>query len=292
MLLAVKDACSGKRAAELGGVVAAGGNSAAAVGPHGAKPGPSAAAVGRHGAKPGPSAAAVVRHGAKPGPKNTRPKGSAVPPNFGQLMEEEGYAVATGLVDKETVAQAVQAIKARVQEALEGYGVKNPEDMQSLLGAAKHFGKTPANWTGVRFGGFGKRGWVKPVGGGRLFLGWDAPVVEACREATRDIVAHWHQSAGGSGVLRAMPEKCSVKPGGCPALPPHLDKDRVGTLQVVIALSDATEVILWPRSHKLRFNPGGSGMLFPSSSVFPLVGWSAFKLLLVVGCKLTSLRYL
>ena len=186
--------------------------------------------------------------------------GSVVPANFDKLIEEEGYVVVPSLVDKKAVIAAVQAIEGRVHEALAGYGVDNPRSMDSLLQAVKHFGTTPSNWTGPRFGGFSHRGWVKPFGGGRLFQDWDSPAVEACREATREIVARWHRSAGGSGELQAMPEKCSVKPGGCEALPAHLDKDRVGSLQVVIALS-VTEVVLWPRSHKLRFNPGGRGSL-------------------------------
>jgi len=184
-------------------------------------------------------------------------------------MEAEGYVVIPGVVDKKAAELAVQAMEDRVRQALEGYGVQSPGDMTSLLGAAVRFDRTPPNWPGARFGGFAFRGWQKKIGVGRLFKDWDDPSVLACREATRYIVAHWHQSAGGSGVLTAMPEMCSVKPGGCPALPAHLDQGRVGTLQVLIALS-ATEVILWPRSRKIPFNEGGSGRLAPCPSTFLL----------------------
>ena len=195
---------------------------------------------------------------------DVRPKGLEAPANFEKLIEEEGYAVVPGLVDKAAVQAAVGAIEARVETALAGYGVDNPGSMESLLQATKHFGTTPANWTGLPFGGFSMRGWVKAFGGGRLFQNWKSPPVEACREATREVVARWHRSAGWSVDLRAMPEKCSMKVGGCEALPAHLDMGRVGSLQIVIALS-VTEVVLWPCSHKIRFNPGGSGSSFRCS---------------------------
>ena len=60
-----------------------------------------------------------------------RPTGSAAPANFEKLIEEEGYAVVPGLVEKKTVMAAVRAIESRVHEALAGFGVDNPWSMGS-----------------------------------------------------------------------------------------------------------------------------------------------------------------
>jgi hypothetical protein len=52
----------------------------------------------------------------------------------------------------------------------------------------------------------------------------------------------------GGRELEAQPESCSFKVPGCPEWVPHLDRARVGSFQVVIALTD-TSFLVWPFSH-------------------------------------------
>ena len=87
-------------------------------------------------------------------------------------------------------------------------------------------------------------------GSGRMFEAWESPSISSIREATRSIACEWHDVLG--DALRSHPESCSLKVPGCPALPAHLDKNRYGTLQIVIPLC-RTAAILWPGSHKYDF---------------------------------------
>ena len=176
--------------------------------------------------------------------------------DFDQQMRDEGYFVFKALVRQDLVDKGVHAMQQRVQCVLEAYGEPFEADCGNLVRLAKLFGASPAGWSGAPFGGFDKRGWNKSVGNGRMFKDWDDPSIGAIRAATLPFAAHWH--AVPESALVGQPESCSVKPGGAPRLPAHLDQGRLGTLQIVVALSD-TEVVLWPRSHKMTFNPGGKG---------------------------------
>ena len=49
--------------------------------------------------------------------------------------------------------------------------------------------------------------------------------------------------------LTRVPERASVKMKGCRELGAHLDLDRRGDVQIVIALSQ-TDVLVWPGSHE------------------------------------------
>ena len=203
---------------------------------------------------------------------------------FDKQMKVEGYFVFKGFVDKALVAQGVCAIKQRVQTALAGYGVSSAEDCGNLRECAKFFASTPANWEGIRFGGCDKRGWNISVGNGRMFTDWHDLSIDAIRATTLPVAAHWHGVP--ESALCGQPESCSVKPSGCPPLPAHLDQGRVGTLQIVIALSD-TEVVLWPRSHKLKFNVGGTGWPAPKFGALQFTILSTF--LVLFFCTVASL---
>ena len=166
-------------------------------------------------------------------------------------LSEKGFVVFTAKIEKDLAARGADAIRGRVQEALRLYKVKDFQNVEaSLRGAAKHFGTTPPGWDGVAFGGFDKRGWHISVGNGRVFQDWQHPDILAIREATRSIACDWHGVQ--SNALRGNPESCSLKVAGCPALGAHLDKARVGSLQIVIALSK-TKGIVWPGSHMHAF---------------------------------------
>lgn len=164
---------------------------------------------------------------------------------------EKGFVVFTAKIGKDLAARGADAIRSRAQHVLQLYGVKGVANVESSLRrSAKLFGKSPEGWKGPAFGGFGKRGWHISVGNGRMFQDWDHPDILSIREATRSIACDWHGVSGDD--LRGHPESCSMKVSGCHALEAHLDKARVGTLQIVIALSKTTGV-LWPGSHKYVF---------------------------------------
>jgi hypothetical protein len=76
-------------------------------------------------------------------------------------------------------------------------------------------------------------------------------------QATRAMI----QSFTGGRELEAVPESCSIKVPGCPEWVPHLDRQREGTFQVVIALTDTT-FLVWPLSHKLPIGRDYSGKGF------------------------------
>ena len=80
------------------------------------------------------------------------------------------------------------------------------------------------------------------------------------QESARDLTAELLKCAPGD--LERLPERASVKPGGCPELPGHLDLDRKGMLQTVFALS-STAFLVWPGSHhvQLHLPTGGLSVL-------------------------------
>jgi hypothetical protein len=64
------------------------------------------------------------------------------------------------------------------------------------------------------------------------------------RQATYDIVQKLHKGR----TLRSLPERCSIKPPGTPEWVAHLDRNREGSFQVVIALT-TTSFLVWGKSH-------------------------------------------
>jgi hypothetical protein len=50
--------------------------------------------------------------------------------------------------------------------------------------------------------------------------------------------------------MTRVPELASVKMKGCRELGAHLDLDRRGDVQIIIALSQ-TDVLVWPGSHEV-----------------------------------------
>ena len=108
------------------------------------------------------------------------------------------------------------------------------------------FVKSPPNWHGRSFNPYGKkRGWSDVFGGGRLF---DDVGCDAIQDATKDVFA----KLLGSSVadLVRVREKISFKPAGSRALPLHIDGNRRGGYQVVIALT-AHPFLVCPYSHQV-----------------------------------------
>jgi hypothetical protein len=48
--------------------------------------------------------------------------------------------------------------------------------------------------------------------------------------------------------LKSLPERCSLKPPGAPEWVAHVDRNREGSFQVVIALT-TTSFLVWSKSH-------------------------------------------
>lgn len=111
-------------------------------------------------------------------------------------------------------------------------------DCTGLLALGDRLMRTPADWPGKPFGSICKRGWIKGLGGGRWSDGWRDPRVDAVQEATRGLAAAL-MSAEPAGLVR-IPERLSIKPAGSPAFPAHLDQNRLGDYQMVIARTSAS----------------------------------------------------
>ena len=189
---------------------------------------------------------------------------------------DQGFVVFNAKIGEDLASRGASAIRSRVQHALQMYGVNGAKKnlASALRSSARHFGKSPEGWTGIAFGGYDKRGWHLRVGSGRVFERWDHPDILSIREATRSIACEWHGVPG--DALRGHPESCSMKVPGCPALEAHLDKERRGTLQIVIALSK-TKGIVWPGSHKYIFGK--------SADKFYKLSQADLRLLKSKGCQ-------
>ena len=102
----------------------------------------------------------------------------------------------------------------------------------------------------IGFGQFEKRGWIQSVGTGRMFDGTEfkanAEFVKL-QESCRPVVAFLHGIE--EDALCRVDERVSVKPARTPELRAHIDVNRRGSYQVVIALSEAP-FLVFPYSHK------------------------------------------
>ena len=151
-------------------------------------------------------------------------------------MEEKGYAVWEAAVPHAKVTALVEKIKERVGKVLSMYGHSCSDDCSELL---KHLGlwsKSPAGWADLGeplFGGVDKRGWIKSVGTGRMFEGsfLHEPAARAVQECARPLMAA--AMAVSAEDLEWWPERCAVKPEGCPKLYAHVDGNHPAEFQVV-----------------------------------------------------------
>ena len=162
-------------------------------------------------------------------------------------MDTDGFAIIPGLISQALIAPAVEAIKERVNVALQGYNIEPGPDCEGLIHATNLLDKTPEGWPGISFGGFGKRGWMKASGTGRIFDNFIDDRVLQVQEACRDLAANLLQVPPES--LQRVHERCSVKVPGCPEFGAHLDRNRENTVQIIVALS-GTKFLLWPGSHQ------------------------------------------
>ena len=171
-------------------------------------------------------------------------------------MDTDGFAIVPGLIPRALIAPAVKAIKERLKVALKGYKIELGQDCEGLNHATAKFHLTPAGWPGLKFGCRHMRGWIKPTGTGRIFDDWKDHRVEAVQEACRDLAASLLQVPPES--LHRVHERCSVKVPGCQELGAHLDRNRLNTVQILVALS-GTNFLLWPGSHQHDIGSGKDG---------------------------------
>ena len=114
-------------------------------------------------------------------------------------MEEFGFIVVTELVPSDACEALKEAMIARAQEVLQMMGVELGEDCSGLLHIGKQANKSPhpdwlASGKELPWGAFGKQGYTKGLGSGRLFQGAfaDEPAALAVQEHTRGVVAFLH----------------------------------------------------------------------------------------------------
>ena len=165
-------------------------------------------------------------------------------------MQKHGCAVVTKYCDLKMVTAARKEVEARTREVLDLYKVEAGEHFEGLL--QPKWDRAPDGWEGKPFTPH-QRGWVKKFGSGRIFEDFTPPAVVALRESLRPLIAALYEIPHSS--LQLQTEKASVKCPGCGAAPLHLDKHRVGTYQVVIALTQ-TSFTTVPGSHNQKFGEG------------------------------------
>ena len=154
-------------------------------------------------------------------------------------MHELGFVVAESVVPAHACEALKEAMKTRARNVLQLIGHELGEDCSGLLRIGKDADRSPPTWKDsgkeLPWGPFGRKGFNKTVGSGRLFQGTfeDEPAVVAVQEYTREVVAFFHNVD--PKILIRLPERCSIKPPGSPVLRPHLDTERRGTFQVTPA---------------------------------------------------------
>ena len=186
---------------------------------------------------------------AKGGPSAVQPAADALSDAQREAWDKDGYFVVPGLIDRTMAANAAKEVRVATERLLKAYGIKAGPDFKVLLRNMRRFQRTPKASQGqFKFGAYSKRAWMQNSGTGRFYENFSGIAVDTCRERTREIVASIHGVP--PEALKQQPEKASIKPEGCGPLKWHLDQDRVGTVQVVIALT-ASSFMMWPGSHKV-----------------------------------------
>ena len=157
-------------------------------------------------------------------------------------MDEFGFVVVPQLVPADACEALKEAMIARAQGVLQLMGVELGEDCGGLLRIGKQVNRSPhpdwlASGKELPWAAFGKQGYLKSVGSGRLFQGAfaDEPAMLAVQEHTRGAVAFFH--GVDPRTLVRQPDKCSIKPPGSPRLVPHLDRERRGTFQAIACVA-------------------------------------------------------
>ena len=172
------------------------------------------------------------------------------------FLEADGCVVVNKALPEELVVAAREAVEAHTRLTLAAYGKSPDPEFRALLEVGKGWEKAPTDWTGPSFGLRQRRGWIKGLGSGQMFADFNPAAVAAVRAHLRGFIACLHGVPPSS--LRAEPDKASIKCAGCPALPLHIDKNRLGSYQVVVALS-STSFVTVLGSHKQTYGGAKKG---------------------------------
>ena len=114
-------------------------------------------------------------------------------------LDTLGYGVVRGVIDQQSILEAIRRIDQQVETVAAAYGAtKDPDTCSVLLSLTKQLKNTPSNWTDpqnpfgrLRFGNYGRRGWMRGIGSGKMFDGEDFTedaniirIQESCRHVT------------------------------------------------------------------------------------------------------------
>lgn len=170
-------------------------------------------------------------------------------------MERDGFCVVQGCVQ----GGADECVRQHVLRVLgmKGLVVDPAKHFKEMLTKSIRWDQSPPTWEGPAFGGVKYRGWMQASGTGRMFDDWCPPPIRTAQEAVKPVVALLRGCLAKD--LELVPERSSIKVDGCPEFGPHLDMNRQGDIQAVIALTE-TSFVVWPGTHKLQIGPAdGTG---------------------------------
>ena len=185
-------------------------------------------------------------------------------------VEERGFGILRGFIPAKQIQAMITKIQEQVallarlyeMERIEKTGVGDKHrsfgnTCGELMRLKDRLHSAPKGWVDpqrpdwrISFGSVKYRGWMQHLGAGRMFEGRDFAEdgqASALQELCRPVVAFLHGVP--EGALRRVDERVSVKPAGTPMLESHIDGNRRGSYQVVMALSE-TPFLVFPYSHK------------------------------------------
>ena len=185
-------------------------------------------------------------------------------------VEERGFGILRGFIPAKQIQAMITKIQKQVaalarlyeKERIEKTGVGDKQrsfgnTCGELMRLKDRLHSAPKGWVDpqrpdwrISFGSVKYRGWMQHLGAGRMFEGRDFAEdgqASALQELCRPVVAFLHGVP--EGALRRVDERVSVKPAGTPMLESHIDGNRRGSYQVVMALSE-TPFLVFPYSHK------------------------------------------
>jgi hypothetical protein len=165
------------------------------------------------------------------------------------ILEEEGFALLRQHVPEGVIAQLRDLVEKEVKDtlALKGISIVSQDFRELLQVNSKEWSKTPPGFCGKPWGGVKSLGWIKSLGGGRMLSTLlEHETLLSVQEHLRDICARIMGVP--PNLLTRRPEGVSIKVPGCPEAATHVDFNRVGTLQIIIAVTP-TSFVLYPKTH-------------------------------------------
>ena len=184
-------------------------------------------------------------------------------------LEYHGFVVLRAYVNRQEACSVKSAIYDHCCSTLRAMGLESlvRDGVPGLLEVKpwSRWYKTPRNWDGQHWGIKGHAGYNKCLGGGRMFssasfLGHSE--LRDLQNRLRDINAALYGCLPHQCI--PIPEGASVKLPGTTAWHDHLDGNRAGSFQNIISLCNS-HCVVYPGSHKMRWNHGGKFYLVSDS---------------------------